>query len=98
MLPVLNLSKPGEAEWSLKVDRKGAWDVFSQREFEIFNLEYVDYVAELRRMLDDAWLGDRRDYADLYGETGRGLAEPGGEVAGGAPETAQPEPAYLEFE
>ena len=68
--------------------------MFTQREFEIFNLEFDDYLAELQRMLDDAWLGDLRDYADLYGETGRGLAEPGGEVAGAAPEPAQPEPGY----
>jgi len=68
--------------------------VFTQREFEIFNLEFDDYLAELLRMLDDAWLGDRRDYADLYGETGRELGAVGGEVASAAPEPAQSEPGY----
>ena len=64
------------------------------RKIDILNIEFDNRMAKLLAILDEAWLGERGDYASLYGETGRELGEPGGQAESPAPELAQSQPGY----
>ena len=68
--------------------------MLNAREMDIANMEIELYLTELMAELDAEWLGERGEYADLYGETGRELGEPGGEIESPAPELAEPQPGY----
>ena len=73
---------------------KGAWNVLTQRQMDIAKIERVIRMQRLRAKLEQLKLGERGEYANLYGETGREHFADSPEAGIVRPTNPEPESGY----